>query len=265
MQTPSVEVNKLKALINEKMHHSYIEQYVQTPHLNEDKLYMLALILNNTGLPEYKKNQYIVTAMLVQMALDTHDLVSNTDRDVLTDNDEKSKQLAVLAGDYYSGLYYFLLSEIEEVKMIQVLATAITDINEYKMQLYYKDIHSLETFFHVFKKIETLLITRIAAFAGETDISEVAAEWLLAKRLLNTKNISGYSRLDRSLGHWSEQIPVSCREEALHAIDKFIHEETSLVEKGLAHFPAYLSSIKTCMLDTLRASASNKSSMAEEG
>ncbi|HLR63164.1 MAG TPA: heptaprenyl diphosphate synthase component 1 [Lentibacillus sp.] len=262
LQTSSMDIHKLKALIKEKMHHPYIEQYVKTPALDEEKLHVVALILNNTALPEYKKERYIITAMLVQMALDTHDSVPNSEDILPEENDEKSKQLAVLAGDYYSGLYYFLLSEIEEVRMIQVLATAITDINECKMQLYYKDNQSIETFLHVFKQIETLLITRIAKYAEETDIGGIAAEWLIAKRLINARNAAGDPGLEASLGTWAAQIPADSHEEALYAIDSFIRKESSKVEAHLTHFPAHLSTTKTWMMNALNE---NNSSMAEEG
>ncbi|WP_050901115.1 heptaprenyl diphosphate synthase component 1 [Lentibacillus jeotgali] len=262
MQTSNIEIDKLKALIKEKMHHAYIEQYVKTPALNEDKLHVLTFILNNTSLPEYKKERYIVTAMLIQMALDTHDSVQNSDDILPEENDEKSKQLAVLAGDYYSGLYYFLLSEIEEVRMIQVLATAITDINECKMQLYYKDISSAETFIHVFKQVETLLITRIAAFAGESIISGIAAEWLITKRLINARNSAGDSGLEAALGTWAAQFPANSHKEALDAIESFIRKESSNLGDSLAHFPAHLSSIRSWMRSAIKE---NNSSMAEEG
>ncbi|SFA73715.1 heptaprenyl diphosphate synthase [Lentibacillus halodurans] len=265
MQTSSMEISHLKALINQKMYYAYIEQYVQTPQLDDDKLYILTSILNNTALPESKKEHYIVTAMLVQMALDTHDLVPNSNDFVHTDHDEKSKQLSVLAGDYYSGLYYLILSEIEEVKMTQVLATAITDINEYKMQLYYKDFDSFDTFIQVFKKLESLLITRIAAFVGEKTISGITPEWLMTRRLEAAKNRITQSGFDKVFGSWSEQIPVSDHHDALYAMNTFIRKETLLIEKRLPHFPAHLSAIKSYIKGTIETAPSNKSSLAEEG
>ncbi|GGJ85665.1 heptaprenyl diphosphate synthase component 1 [Lentibacillus kapialis] len=262
MQTSSMEINRLKSLIKEKMNHAYIEQYVKTPALNEDKLYILIFILNNTALSEYKKERYIVTAMLVQMALDTHDLVPESDDIPAEETHDKSKQLAVLAGDYYSGLYYYLLSEIEEVRMIQVLATAIRDINECKMQLYYQENHSFETFIHVFKQINTLLITRIAAYTNESDIGGIAADWLILKKLINIRNRNGDSSLEAALGFWATKIPANNHKEALYAIDSFIQTEAPKIEKYFAHFPAKLSATKSWMTNALNK---NNNSMAEEG
>ena len=42
--------------------------------------------------------------------------VSNT---LLEMNSMKDRQLTVLAGDYYSGLYYKYLSEIEDIHLIK--------------------------------------------------------------------------------------------------------------------------------------------------
>lgn len=265
MHTSSMDLRHLKALINKKMYHTYIEQYVQTPQLDDDKLYILTSILNNTTLPEYKKEKYIVTAMLVQMALDTHDLVSNSNHAAPTEYEKKSKQLSVLAGDYYSGLYYSLLSEIEEVKMTQVLAKAITDINECKMQLYYEGTDSFDTFIPLFKKLESLLIIRIASFTGETVISGIAAEWLMTRKLLLSKYSLAHSGLDKAFGTWSDQIPLNDYHAALNTIDSFIRQETLLIEHQLTHFPAHLSAMASYLNDTLGTSPSINSSIAEEG
>ncbi|QKY69208.1 heptaprenyl diphosphate synthase component 1 [Lentibacillus sp. CBA3610] len=265
MQTSSMEISHLKVLIKEKMDHTYIEQYVQTPQLDEDKLYILTSILNNTTLSECTKKNCIVTAMLVQMALDTHDLVPNSNDAALTNHEEKSKQLSVLAGDYYSGLYYFLLSEIEEVKLTRVLATAITDINELKMELNYKDFDSIDTFLSIIKKLESLLITRIAEFVGETAISGIAAEWLMMRKLTPAQNRKNHTGLDNVFSSWSEQIPLNDYTTASNTIDSFVRQETIMIEERLRYFPAHLSAITAYIKDTSGISSSVNSSIAEEG
>src|SRR5699024_6265809 len=131
------------------MKHTYLHKFIDKPTIDEDKLFILVSILNRAFVSSKQKEQYIITTMLVQLALDTHDLVpSSTDNGDYHAASEIPKQLTVLAGDYYSGLYYFLLSEIEDFAMIQTLASAIKKVNEYKMNLYYREIQTIDEFLY---------------------------------------------------------------------------------------------------------------------
>ena len=76
-------------------------------------------ITDNLELSPYEKDTYITAIMLMYIALDTHDNVSNTN--VMMRTVYKCNQLTVLAGDYYSGLYYKLLAKLGDIKMIKVL------------------------------------------------------------------------------------------------------------------------------------------------
>src|SRR5699024_11978545 len=75
---------------------------------------------------------------------------------------ETEKQLAVLAGDYYSGLYYALLAEHGQIRMIQILANAIKQINEYKMNIYYEAANDINELIYFLMKQESLLIDSVA-------------------------------------------------------------------------------------------------------
>src|SRR5699024_12275108 len=108
-----------------------------------------------------QKERYIITTMLVQLALDTHDKVSVDDILETRTKSQIPNQLTVLAGDYYSGLYYFLLSEIDDFELIHVLATALKEINEQQMNLYYTERLSSEEFIYIIKSIETLISTHV--------------------------------------------------------------------------------------------------------
>ncbi|WP_164668758.1 heptaprenyl diphosphate synthase component 1 [Virgibacillus doumboii] len=260
MQTSSMEMGKLKALIRERMHHSYIEKYVQIPELNEDKLFILNVILNNTELSEDKKKSYTVSIMLVQMALDTHDLVPKSNNTEQSNTERKSKQLSVLAGDYYSGLYYLILSEIEDVEMIQILASAIKEINEYKMQLYYGDIDSVETLIRIVKNIETRLITRVGEFIGESSVTKIAAEWILANKLTEEMKQMAYDSSSQLQEVWFKHSPSTDNITIRNAAESFIQKETEWVESWITQFPKHLEPIKPHILDRIL-----HRSIAEEG
>ncbi|MBN8234683.1 heptaprenyl diphosphate synthase component 1 [Halobacillus kuroshimensis] len=180
------DIKQLKSKIAAKVRHPYLVRFIPEPHIDDDKLVILSSIMNHTTLPVEKKEQYIITTMLVQIALDTHDLVTLTD-----DEDDKEtvrhRQLTVLAGDYFSGLYYYLLSQLNDIPMIHTLAGAIKEINELKMELYYKDVESFQEFLDGVKKIESLLIQRVGAYVQKTAINDMAGEWLLAKKLMEEK------------------------------------------------------------------------------
>ncbi|WP_226579344.1 heptaprenyl diphosphate synthase component 1 [Halobacillus litoralis] len=180
------DIKQLKQKIADKVRHPYLVRFIPEPTIDEDKLVILSSIMDHTKLSDEKKEQYIITTMLVQIALDTHDLVTLSDEE---DDQEtiRNRQLTVLAGDYYSGLYYYLLSKLDDIPMIHTLAGAIKEINELKMELYYKDVDSFQEFLEGIKKIESLLIQRVAAYVQKTAINDMAGEWLLAKKLLEEK------------------------------------------------------------------------------
>src|SRR5690625_4710701 len=119
-------------MIEDKIRHSYLEKFIQKPLIDIDKLLILYYIYKDIEIPSNKKQQYITTIMLVQIALDTHELIPSNGSNTMT---KTEKQLSVLAGDYFSGLYYLILAEIEDIEMIEILATAIKKINEHKMIL----------------------------------------------------------------------------------------------------------------------------------
>src|SRR5699024_11220586 len=105
--------------------HSYLEKYIQKPVINEEKLFVLHAILNNINMPVKKKEKYMITTMLVQITLDTHDLVTDKKNDTVeTLSVESTRQLTVLACDYYSLLLYLLFDDIEVNLSILVLSVA---------------------------------------------------------------------------------------------------------------------------------------------
>lgn len=264
LQTSSMDMGSLKTLIKEKMHNSYLEKYVKAPVLNEDKLFILTSILDNTDLPDDKKKNYIVSTMLVQMALDTHDLVPKSNDSEQSNTDKVTKQLSVLAGDYYSGLYYLLLAEIEDVEMVHILATAIKEINEYKMQLYYRHIESFDTFITIVKKIETLLYTHVAEFVGETTISRVTARWLLTRKLDEERKSMLHTSTSSLFSIWYNQTS-STNTITIHATETHINKEIESVRNQLTQFPKHLTAVKTHIQSTLNEFPFANRTIVEEG
>lgn len=173
---------KIKKLLENKIHHSYLEKYIHKPYIDLDKIATLLLIYDEIEIAEKRKYECIISVMLVQIALDTHELVTNKSR-TLTDDIER--QLSVLAGDYYSGLYYKTLSDLDEVPLIKVLANAIKLINEKKMQLYKHEMKSWNDLIDVLGEIESLLFTNLGEYYGLSQSElQFIHEILLVNRLM---------------------------------------------------------------------------------
>lgn len=181
------EIKKIKEELEQKINHPYILKFVKLPVLDDDKILLLYSILKKSSLPKKKLHNYIITTMLVQIALDTHENVSNsTAKD--NDDDLKERQLTVLAGSYYSGIYYYLLSNIDDVEMIQTLATAIKMVNEEKITVYQKEALSINDLVHHIGLIESILIQKVADYVNSPELKKLALDVLLLKRLTREKD-----------------------------------------------------------------------------
>src|SRR5699024_2647044 len=118
----------------------YVEKHIHKLFKDSDKMMFLADVYKQMDMKDTEKKQIIITVMLVECALDTHELGSVNNDSMLS---ETEKQLAVLAVAYYSCLYYALLAEHGQIRMIQILADAIKQINEYKMNIYYEEANDI--------------------------------------------------------------------------------------------------------------------------
>ena len=61
---------------------------------------------------------FTLATSLVQLGLDTHDLVTASN-DVKEKKAARSRQLKVLAGDYFSARFYHLLAQAGQIDMIK--------------------------------------------------------------------------------------------------------------------------------------------------
>jgi heptaprenyl diphosphate synthase len=178
------DIRQLKRLIETKAQHPYLLKYIQKPSLDEEKLILLWGLFNDLDVLSEKRNQYIISTMLVQIALDTHEIVSNSGEGTELPEVLKNRQLQVLAGDYYSGLYYQVLASVGNVDMIRILSSAIKKINDNKIILYQQgSINDVPTLLMTIKAIEASLIHKLADYYNEPAWIEVAEDLLLLKRL----------------------------------------------------------------------------------
>ncbi|MEH7380795.1 heptaprenyl diphosphate synthase component 1 [Bacillus sp. JJ1533] len=175
-------IANLKERIENKTKHSYLQRYMETPSIDEDKLLLLYSICEDLLLPKEQLTNYIVTTMLVQQALDTHETVPN--RLSYSDDRMRGQQLAVLAGDYFSGLYYNLLAEASDITFIRILAEGIKDVNEAKIYLYQMDHEQIEKLISCVTAVESAVFQKIVKSFQIKKWDDLVQHFLLLKRLL---------------------------------------------------------------------------------
>lgn len=173
----------IKEQVEQRVFHPYLLKYIEAPVIDEDKLLILVSIMDRLELSYNEMKNYAMTTMLIQIALDTHEHVSNTAVE------EINRQLTVLAGDYYSGLYYKLLAESEDINMIKELSKGIKEVNENKISVYQKELNGIDKLMISIKKIESSLLVKFSDCFKVDLWNEFIATFFFFKRLLHEKKI----------------------------------------------------------------------------
>lgn len=185
MYENSEELNSLFDSFYRYVKHPYINKFIKNPEIDEDQAGLLFLMLKEKGAAESFIHDCVLTAMLVQAALDIHE---NVDTGRLESDSHKTKrQLSVLAGDYYSSLYYFVLSRLENVSLIRVFAKSIQEINEAKMTLYKQHKKSADPSLQDVKIIYSTIHTNIAELFDLTEWNEELQQFFILKALLQER------------------------------------------------------------------------------
>lgn len=115
-----------------------IQKYTKLPAFPEHRVSLLFHFLNSGAVrvKPFSELFSLVTA-LVQVGLDTHDLVDN-DASQAAAGGNRQRQLSILAGDYLSSRFYQLLAKAGQIDTIRRLSEAICEVNKLKMNAYTK-------------------------------------------------------------------------------------------------------------------------------
>ncbi|GIN70059.1 hypothetical protein J14TS2_05340 [Bacillus sp. J14TS2] len=175
------QIHNLKKRVEKKSFHPYFSQYVKPSMIDEDRILFLVHSLRNADFQKEEMDTYISAAMLAHYAIDMHEKV--TEHQLTT---VKEKQLKVLAGDYYSGLYYSLLAGYQNIELIKNLADAIRIINEQKISIFQMGEGNDHLFMKCIKQVESILLTKFNDhFDQASHYNELIEEFLFLKKLLN--------------------------------------------------------------------------------
>lgn len=179
-----LEAAELKDKIRHALYHPYIFKHIEEPVIDDEKLLLLCSLTTETN--QTIRRETILSTMLVQIALDIHERVMLID---LTSNDHKARQLTVLAGDYYSSLYYERLTAINKPQLIRSLADGIREINELKTTFLYGRNIEIYELLSMQSKIESTLINQFSIVTTGKELPNIFNQLLLLKRLIQEKTL----------------------------------------------------------------------------
>lgn len=115
-----------------------IQKHTDLPEFPDARVHLLYIFLKDSGknIAGHEELYALVTS-LVQLGLDTHESIDVTEGNQ-GEAMMRSRQLKVLAGDYFSSRFYQLLAQKGEIAVISLLSKAVSDVNVMKMRLYGK-------------------------------------------------------------------------------------------------------------------------------
>jgi len=117
--------------------HEMIQTYTELPEFPDSRIRLLFAFLANQTTPLRHSELYSLVVSLVQLGMDTHDMI-DSDSGHVPEREMRSRQLKVLAGDYFSSRFYHLLAQAGQVDMIRRISEGVCEVNKLKMNLYVK-------------------------------------------------------------------------------------------------------------------------------
>lgn len=130
---------RIQEVVKQYTEYDMIQAHTELPDFPDFRTRLLYAFLSHSPYAKSCQELYSLAASLAQMGLDTHDLV--TDPDYTEDHSPRSRQLKVLAGDYFNSQFYRLLAKAGQVEITKHLAGAICEVNRLKTNLYLKMKH----------------------------------------------------------------------------------------------------------------------------
>ncbi|KQO17401.1 heptaprenyl diphosphate synthase component 1 [Paenibacillus sp. Leaf72] len=126
---------RVPQLAKKYVDYDMIQNHTQLPAFPDSRLHLLQAFLSETSFYAEKAELFALVLSLLQLGLDTHDEIDVEDGS-RSEREMRSRQLKVLAGDYFSGRFYQLLAQAGEIAMIAKISQAVCEVNGLKITLY---------------------------------------------------------------------------------------------------------------------------------
>ena len=232
----------IKEQFFEKTNDSFVQSIISHPTFNEEAAYILTACLVSKGYSEEEIQYKILATLLIQTALDTHDHVGNENELQPLIN----KQLTVLAGDFYSGLYYKILADQNDIGFIRMIAKGTQEVNENKIRFIQMDYDQISEFIDIVRNIETSIAQKVCDFVQAAPWKTLISNLLLFMRLLTEKRNWLQSQMStifdsfRKLLFSTQETSQSVQNQdsyVMDAYDSMLTNVQKLVEMGIKQIP----------------------------
>ncbi len=130
-----MRTNHIAKLALKYTEYEMIKVHTPLPVFPEIRARLLFVFLQRNPKQDEHCEVCVLATSLAQLGLDTHDMVNATPAEELI-GQARSRQLKVLAGDYFNSRFYQLLSHIGRIDIIRLISVAISEVNRMKMTFY---------------------------------------------------------------------------------------------------------------------------------
>ncbi|TFE29993.1 heptaprenyl diphosphate synthase component 1 [Cohnella luojiensis] len=205
-------MNKLQItqMADKYMSHEMIRLHTELPEFPDGRISLLYTVLSHQPGAASQKDLLAIVTSLVQMGLDTHDMVENSPNPAKSGMiGMRAQQLKVLAGDYFSSRFYHLLSQAGQIETIRQLSEAVCNINRIKMNFYgrMKQMKlNAEEYLHFGAELKSGLFLSFTGFMSglyERLWPELVERFSRCEVLLHElRKVEKMSSLDSSWGVW---------------------------------------------------------------
>ncbi|MGN7357373.1 heptaprenyl diphosphate synthase component 1 [Paenibacillus sp. SAF-054] len=129
---------RVPQLAKKYVEYDMIQKHTELPPFPDARVQLLYIFLNQgTSKSAVHSELFSLATSLVQIGIDTHETI-DTQEGKPGEGFMRSRQLKVLAGDYFSSRFYQILSQKGQIEAVSRLSQAICDVNVLKMNLYGK-------------------------------------------------------------------------------------------------------------------------------
>ncbi|MFX3674703.1 MAG: heptaprenyl diphosphate synthase component 1 [Paenisporosarcina sp.] len=251
-------IEQLKLKIKMYVRHRTLHKYTGDPNVHESRLFFLILpFLNGEDWTE-EHEQSVIAVAVIYSALTAHDQIKELNAS------SKSQQLTVLAGDYYSGLYYQLLAKLSNIELIRSLSSGIVDISEKKSSVYDQIHRTFEEWMDTLQTIESLSIEQFYQHFGFDMYQSFVRRALFIERISHELNLFDQGKTSRFQESLAESASMLGYKTNWHALlERRMEEEKQHLLNEISSF-SFPDSIKKYMKQLLDMNKSVNASVIRE-